>query len=286
MVSVPTGAPQVISPPSGIPDAPPDTTLIQVGFLYPLNYAFVVSTPMSSAQVFEFLPAGIANGLGLSASDVTMHSLIPYDTSNDLGYITTLALAYIPNSFETTLSNAVKTPLSALYSSTDSSISTMMNYINPAIGIIPGSGLDDGSSTGTSGAKSAATSTASSNNNDIFNTDEQNTTSKVAGTTAGAVVGAVGGAAAYGAAMFFIARRYKKKRASHRRASSLTNPNEMRYTGSPALMGGAPMMSGGRGSAGVMPDGRDSRGSGRTGNSARTAQISAPMMAENSLGWN
>ncbi|CAM6002787.1 unnamed protein product [Sphagnum balticum] len=92
---------------------------------------------------------------------------------------------------------------------------------------------------------------------------------------------AIGGSAVYGVAMFLIARRYKKRKQAHRRSSSLTG-GEMRQTGSPALMGGA-YMSGGHTSPG---HDRNSRGSGRTGNSARTAQISAPMMAENSLGWN
>jgi len=63
------------------------------------------------------------------------------------------------------------------------------------------------------------------------------------------------------------------------------SPSQMRYTGSPALMGGA-LISGGRGTPGLQ-NGRESRGSGRSaGNSARTVEISAPMMAENSLGWN
>jgi len=87
--------------------------------------------------------------------------------------------------------------------------------------------------------------------------------------------------------MFLIARRYKKRKQSHRRSSSIMSPTQMRQSGSPALMGGA-FMSGGRVSpGGTVTNDRNSRGSGRSaGNSARTQQISAPMMAENSLGWN
>jgi len=157
-----------------------------------------------------------------------------------------------------------------------------MNYINPAIPITPGSDIA-GQATAT-GSGSAASSSAASGNNGVFNTDSQNTSTTVSGTTAGIAMAAIGGSAAYGAAMFLIARRYKKRKQNHRRSSSLINPAEMRTAGSPALMGGA-YMSGGRTSSNPGQD-RNSRGSGRTGNSARTQQISAPMMAENSLGWN
>jgi hypothetical protein len=96
----------------------------------------------------------------------------------------------------------------------------------------------------------------------------------------------------YGAAMFIVARRYKRKR-QHRRASSMgsSQASEMRYTdaGSPAMMGGA-LMSREFSSYGgaAAPGGRNSHGSGRSGmgGSVRTAAISAPVAAENSLGWN
>jgi len=119
---------------------------------------------------------------------------------------------------------------------------------------------------------------------------DQHSTPKATKNTVAIVLGASGAAAAYGVAMFFIARRYKKKKQSHRRSSSIMSNSEMRQSGSPAtlLTGANQFMSGGRSSPeyGTNND-RNSRGSGRSaGNSARTQQISAPMMAENSLGWN
>ncbi|RDA91036.1 hypothetical protein CP533_2555 [Ophiocordyceps camponoti-saundersi (nom. inval.)] len=109
-------------------------------------------------------------------------------------------------------------------------------------------------------------------------------------TTMGVAFGVVGAGVMYGAAMFIIARRYKRKKQTHRRSSSVSNSqnsSEMRYTGgaSPALMGGA-LPS--RDYFSYRPEGRDSHGSGRSGmgNSGRTANISAPVAAENSLGWN
>jgi hypothetical protein len=256
--------------------------MIQVGFIYALNYAFVVSNPNSSAQIFMFLPKGIANGLSIKEDQVTMHSLNPYDTQNTLGFITTLATAYIPTTMVSTLQAAIHQPISPLYQDPDISVKTLMSYINPAIPLIPGGSIVDGTGTAT-GTGATTTASAGAGGSGVFSTDTQNGAPGSKGTTLAIAVGAVAAAAAYGAAMFFVARRYKKRRSLHRRTSSVMSQSQMRFTGSPALMGGA-LMSGGRGTPG---NGRESRGSGRSaGNSARTVEISAPMMAENSLGWN
>jgi hypothetical protein len=289
---IPSTLPQVVSPPSGIPSAIPDNTLIQVGFTYALNYEFVVANSMSSAQIFQFLPEGIADGLGLSRDAVVMHSLIPYDTSSTLGFITTLALAYVPSAMVPKLAVAIHTPVSPLYQNKDGSIFTIMSYINPAIPLTPGSTLAGGSATGSGGATDPTASTSSNENGGVFNTDSQNASPTAKATTAGIAIGAAGAAVAYGAAMFLIARRYKRRKLQHRRSRSMLDPSEMTQAGSPALTGGA-IMSGGRQTPATVSGGtsgtgdRHSRGSGKSnGNSARTAQISAPMMAENSLGWN
>ena len=211
-----------------------------------------------------------------------MHSLVPLNTTSQLGYTTTAALAYIPTNMESTLGLDLHIPTAAIYNNADPSVSTLMNYINPAIPLQPGSNLAGSAASGT-GSGSAASTSSANGNSGVFNTDSQNTSAKVTGTTAGIALASVGGAAAYGAAMFLIARRYKKRKQGHRRSSSIMNPAEMRQ--SAYLSGGAAFMSGGR----LTPSAndRDSRGSGRSaGNSARTQQISAPMMAENSLGWN
>jgi len=212
-----------------------------------------------------------------------MKSLLPLDTSKDLGFITTLGLLYMPTNMVSTLALMLHIPTSPLFNNADTSVNTLMDYLNVAVPLTPGSTLAD-TATGT-GSGGAATSSAASGNNDaVFTTPNQNVSSKTSGKTAAVAFAGVASAAAYGAAMFLIARRYKKRRQSHRRSSSVLNPAEMRQSGSPALLGGAgAFMSGGRTTPG---HDRNSRGSGRTGNSARTQQISAPMMAENSLGWN
>jgi hypothetical protein len=242
-----------------------------------------VSNSVSSAQIFDWLPTGVAYGLGLQPDQVVMQSLVPLDTMSRLGYITTLAMAYIPATEFDTLSLDLHTPTSALYNNPDASVNQLMNYIDPSIPLQPGSDLPGAGSTG-SGSQPTPTP-----NTGIFSTQpQQKQSSSAAGSTAGIATGVVGAAAAYGAAMFFVARRYKKRRQSHRRSSSTFGGPEMMQTGSPALLGGAnAVMSGGRTSPGESSHDRNSRGSGTSGsNSARTQQISGPMMAENSLGWN
>jgi hypothetical protein len=262
---------------------PEDSTLIQVGFNYSLNYEFVVANSNSSAQIFMYLPMGLAYGLSIKQEQVTMQGLYPYNTQNTLGFITTLANAWIPSNMVDTLQQSLHQSLSPLYSDPDPSVNQLMQYINPTIPLIPG-----GSIVGTAAASGTGASTSATpveGGGGVFNTDSQNTSASTKSTTAAIAVGAVGVSAAYGAAMFFIARRYKKRRSLHRRSSSIVSPSQMRFTGSPALMGGV-VMSGGRGTPGLQ-NSRESRGSGRSaGNSARTVEISAPMMAENSLGWN
>jgi hypothetical protein len=279
-----TTLPQAISPPTGIPQKPEGSTLIQLGFNYSLNYAFVVANSNSSAQIFMYLPMGLEYGLSIKPEQVTMNSLTPYDTQNTLGFITTLATAWIPSNMVATLQQSLHQPLSPLYQNPDTSVYQLMQYINPTIPLIPG-GPTVGGGAAATGTGAAASATSVQGGGGVFNTDSQTSSSTTKSTTAGIAMGAIGAAAAYGAAMFFISRRYKKRRSLHRRSSSIVSPSQMRFTGSPALMGGA-VMSGGRGTPGLQ-NSRESRGSGRSaGNSARTVEISAPMMAENSLGWN
>lgn len=275
----------MIEPNTGIPATPPESQLIQVAFAYPLNYPFVLQNALSQAQIFQWLPVGIELGLGLSNNSVVMQSLKPYDTTASLGYVTTLAMAYIPKGFVDSLQLAIRTSVSEIYNTKNPSVNTLMSYINPAIGIQVGSTIGAGTTAADGGAPASSPPNVVDAGG-IFNTASQSTSSGIKGSTAGIVVGVAGAAAAYGAGMFFIARRYKRRQQVHRRSSSIVNASEMRQAGS-ALTGGV-FMSGGRLSPVPSPpylsEARNSHGSGQS--SARTAQISAPMMAENSLGWN
>jgi hypothetical protein len=208
-----------------------------------------------------------------------------------------------------TLAVNIKLPNSPLYNNHDQLIYNLTQQINPAIPIIIGEGVDGvgGDASGSSGGSTASGSgSGGGSNSDPFGggggSGDSSQSGAQKGTTAGIVSGAVAVAAAYGVVMFVVARRYKRKRQAHRRASSISNsnPSEMSEAGrgSPALMGGALLsrdftssygaVAPGGASAGAGPGGRNSHGSGQSGmgNSGRTQFISAPVAAENSLGWN
>lgn len=292
--SIPTSVPRVILPDNQNPDqAPPaDTTLIEIGFFFPLNYVFVAQNPVAAAQIFKFLPQALANGGGFSVDKVMVSKLIPDDTMDLWGYVTTIAQVYYPSTLVQTLQMDLWAPNSGIYNNQDSIVRNLTSVINPKIDIY---GNIDGDGSPPAGSGSSDSSTGS--NNDPFDNSSSgsgSTSSKQKAMAAGIAVGAVGLCAMYGAAMFIVARRYKRKKQGHTRASSLGGSSnassEMRYTGggSPALMGGALMSREFVGGYGGVAGGRDSHGSGRSGagNSARTANISAPLSAENSLGWN
>ena len=115
---------------------PPDTTLVHIGFLYPLNYPFVSSSTASQNQIFTYLPQGIAYDLDIPTSSVTMQSLGPLDTSHSLGYITTLAYAYIPQTMVDQLQLDIRNPSSRLYNNPDATVKTLMEQINQGIAIV------------------------------------------------------------------------------------------------------------------------------------------------------
>ena len=226
-----------------------------------------------------------------------MQTLQPYDTSANLGYITTLAMAYIPSDMVDNLSLDLHTPPSKMYSNPDGSTNTIMSMINPSVPIMAGSPFGGASGTNAGAAAAASSSNAVVQDGSPLGPGTGNS-SPVKGTSVVIGVGVVAGAAAYGAAMFFVARRYRKRRASHQRSPSVRDSPSMLSHGD--IMGGASaaLMSGGRGDVvrsasphahgfgygGAYYDGgqRHSGGSGST----RGREISAPVMAENSLGWN
>ena len=285
-----------------MPTPPSNTTLIQVGFNYGLNYPFVVGTENSANQIFTYLPQGIAYALGLGTDKVTMNGLMPYDTTKSLNYITTLAQAYIPADLVEQLQLDLHTPVSAAYSSPDDAVRMLMSMINPTIPILPGASLNDGTSSGANSYNDPESTSSGSGGDGAPIGGDSGSSQKVKGTSVGIGVGAVMGAAVYAAAMVYVARRYRNKRKSHRRASSIGTHGEMsqRSPGTPGTLTGGMggyFMSGAngirgsgssRGSGARSGSGRGSRNSAGSSNnrSVREQGISAPVMAENSLGWN
>ncbi|KAG6366336.1 hypothetical protein INS49_000513 [Diaporthe citri] len=291
--SLPTNLPKAITPDTGTLPIPEGTVEIQLGFKFPLNYAFIASHPKAAAQVLSGIPKALRHAGGINNDGlVQMRRLQPLQGFDQKkGYTPTIAVATYPADLVSTLSLQVKQPASALYQQDDTLVRNITQQIDSTISIIIGGGADGSGSTGTdSGGGSSSPSSPSGNGGDVFgNSGSGDSSASQRGQTAGIAVGAVVVSAAYGTAMFIIARRYKRRKQAHARTSSVSQGSPMRQTGSPALMGGA-LLSRDMSSYGAA-GGRDSHGSGRTGrsgmsNSARTAYISPPVAAANSLGWN
>ncbi|RKF80791.1 hypothetical protein GcC1_033018 [Golovinomyces cichoracearum] len=283
---IPSSLPKIVQNPlsSSSPVQPEDTAEVQIGFQWDLNYPFVVGHPLSTSQIFTYLPIGIADGLGLNPEQIVVKNLFPLDTTEELDYITTVARIFIPASMVDTLRIDLGISASPIYQNENDSVRTLMNFINPAIPYFPGTVMQHGAISSVTASHSTSTPTS---NSGVFNTEPQQPQSASAkGTTAGIALAACGGAAAYGAAMFLLARRYKHRQQQQpdrpRSFESTNSSIEAAESNADYINDGA-LMSGGRISN---SHDRDSRGSGRTGYSARTAQISGPMMSENSLGWN
>lgn len=265
-----------------MPEKPDNSTLIQIGFLYGLNYEFVVNSSTAVAQIFTYLPVGVTNGLDIPKPEMVMQYLQPYNTIKTAGYITTLAMAYVPTEQLDQLSIDLPNPRSALYTEGDASVKTLMSMVDPSIPLLAGSQLAGGTPINSADG----TSTNSNEGEDGgVGSEDGSTGGPVRPSSVGIAVGAVCGAAVYGAAMFLVARRYKKRKAAHQRSSSVQSGGQRRPAETSNLM------SGGRNSYGSRyPTGRGSRNSDRSdesgsGRSGRT-YISPPVMAENSLGWN
>ncbi|KAF2795896.1 hypothetical protein K505DRAFT_238967, partial [Melanomma pulvis-pyrius CBS 109.77] len=272
--------PVMIAPPGGPKQRPDNAFLGQIGFKWPLNYPFVCANDGGN-QIFTYLPIAIADALNISVSEVVMNGLKPIDTTQYAGYITTLALFFIPADLNSTLAAQLHSPPDPFWHNKNETVNQLTNLINTAFplgaGRLPGDG-----ETSPSGDL-LSTPTGDTQGGGAMGGD-MGASRKVNPTSAGIATGAVMGAIAYGAAMFFVARRYRNRKISHKRSPSV--PSTSRFTYGSMTNGGA-FMSGARGLGQSPPGGRDSRGSSSSnGRSVRTQQISAPVMAENSLGWN
>ncbi|KAL2361068.1 hypothetical protein RJZ56_006062 [Blastomyces dermatitidis] len=297
----PSSLPRIISPDSGIPKAPANSRLIQIGFNSSLPYGLVVSNRDSNVQVFSYVPIGVSYGLQVAADLVIMQSIQPYGALHTLQYTATLAVMYIPKHLVDELSVAIHSPYSLIYQNSNPSVAKLMSMIDPSIPLLPGGGPiyqennpGNGGSGGSIGRPGGGRGGSEGGDDETEGPGGSGSSSSVKATSVGIGLGVVGGAALYGAAMFFVARRYRKRRKLHRRTSSLTSG--MRQIGIAGAAGGAAgpiatdaLMSGGRSDGYTSPTpygARDSQSTSSGSGSGRNQMISAPVMAENSLGWN
>jgi hypothetical protein len=263
----PTALPGSISPGTEISSPPENSLLIQLGFNQELPWSFVATTSMSSAQIFQYVPEGLEHALSILQSQVTMFALEPYYSWKTTGYNATLAMAYIQRRYVDQLRNELHNPNSRLYNQPSEPVKTLFSMIDPTIPLIVG---QEGSSSSGSGTTGSGGNSDNTNGNTDSNTNGGSaSSSKTKVSSVGIGCGVVAGAAAYGAGMFWLARRYRQRRQLHRRSASTVEQMSQGGSAAGSVFAAGARMSGSQ------------AGSGRSGQ-----MISAPVMAENSLGWN
>jgi hypothetical protein len=309
--------PRYIAPSGGIPKQPKDTTLIQIGFDYSLNYPFVVDHPLAVAQIFDYLPKGISYGLKTSESNISMTTLQPYQSSK-AGYIVSVALAYIPKTLVDDLDAQIHNPRSRLYNNKDNSVAALMNLIDPSIPLTPGKGaVDTVSSNGPSNGSGSSSGNGSGSGNNNGNDDsggkgnnagsdsgsldsKPSEKPKVNGKTVGIAVGSIAGAALYVGVIFIAHKQYKKRKIALEGSESDLDSNSNRffddgsvtgsslsgsYSGSGTYTGSGSGSGGSRGLRSIISGTRSSNNNGVNNILPIGQHISEPVMSENSLGW-
>jgi hypothetical protein len=257
---------------------PQNSFMGQVCFKWPLNYPFV-SENDGGQQIFHYLPIAISEALNISLTDVQNYGLKPLNTMQYQGFITTLAMFTIPGDLQNKLAAQLHNPADTFWHNKNSAVNELTNLINTACPL-PAGKLPGDNSPANAAAEPGATSTGGAGDGGAMGGDI-GASRKVNSTSAIVASSAIVGAIAYGAAMFFVARRYRNKRMAHKRSSSV--PSTSRMTNGSIPGGAAAWMHGARNGR-ITPGSRGSSTS--QGQSVRTQQISAPVMAENSLGWN
>lgn len=265
--SGPTSLPGSITPSNGASEAPADSVLLQLGFDSHLPWSFVATTPLSSSQIFDFVPQAVKNAIP-GSENMAMFALEPYYSWKSTGYNATLAIFYYPREKVETLKSLKLNPNSALYEQQNEAVKTIMGMVDPSIPIEFNGNFPTGDEDSSSGYNGSNNNGDNGSNGGGDNNGDagSSSSSKAKASSVGIGVGVCAGAAAYGAGMFWVARRYRKRKQLHQRSSST-----------------AEQMSQGSGGGSLFAAGGRMSGSQRTG---RSQMISAPVMAENSLGWN
>jgi len=276
-----------MTPFDGVPDADSDSVLIRLGFRYQLNYPWVVAHAESSAQIFEYIPKGLNFGLDIQVAKA--YSLKPFDARSTSGYIATLVLAYIPKDKFDKLDQDRLLPTSDFNNNPVPHIKMLLDLLDPSIPLLASEEDLNGNAgnAGGPGSKDINSDTGTDNGGAIgrqAGNSNRNLVSVVGGSMAAAIV--------YAGAMFFVARRYRRRRAAarHNRADSISRSSSPGSDPTGALMSSradAPAFMTGAGGYGATTL-ANKRGSDSSGGraSAKTANISGPVMNQNTLGWS
>jgi hypothetical protein len=141
-------------------------TLISILFDQSLNWKFVVNSPLSSSQIFGWIPYLITNALDIPADSVKTFALqvyVPgsYKTASDVAVLGTMWLGYIPTEQVDALAAMIKAKQSKFYTGSTVPVATeLANHVNSGFPLLSVSstsaggpaGVDSGSGSGAIGA--------------------------------------------------------------------------------------------------------------------------------------
>jgi hypothetical protein len=179
MLSLPSGMPARIYPPDPLDPNADLTGYTFIGILFDLelNWPFVVGSPVSSTQIFAYIPMIIATALGIQGEisfpyvghiivtqdfffsigtqilTWALQVYIPtsYQTPADAAELGTLWLGYVPSSLVTTLSQEILAKQSSFYTGESNLVAlALASHVNSGFSIISVSDPNSGSTKGTS----------------------------------------------------------------------------------------------------------------------------------------
>lgn len=113
-------------------EQPKGYTLVTIGFKEALNYDFLVSSPLSSAQIFAFLPSILNLPFENQYSNITVYQIVPL-RSDTLNYVATVAEVYFPKKEITKLNALITNTSSVLYTAAEGSAKYLAELIDPTI---------------------------------------------------------------------------------------------------------------------------------------------------------
>ncbi|KAF5374174.1 hypothetical protein D9615_008817 [Tricholomella constricta] len=143
-----------------------DYTMISILFNQELNWPFVVTTQISSSQIFAWLPAIIATALQVPAVQVKTWALqvyVPasYRNAQDSVQLGTMWLGYIPSDQVDTLAAQIKAKQSAFYNGVPDNVAkALASHVNSGFSLnaVPDPNLtpkDDGAGSGSASGAAA-----------------------------------------------------------------------------------------------------------------------------------
>lgn len=219
---VTTPLPAVIRPSGREKKHPKGTLPVQIGFLSPLNYNFVSSDTNAASEIFQRLPQALADAGKISVSTISVYALVPYDTRNQWGYVTTVAKLYYPEALIDKLQMDIWSPNSGIYNNAEALVQSLTALINPKIDIRGNTEIG-----GLRSPSAAPIPTTSSENSASAADDGGSQSAKQRATTIGIAMGAVSASITCGAALFFWVSRYRRNAHTHRRLGSMNSHQSM-----------------------------------------------------------